>query len=62
LQPVVSELAPQGASQPLQLPETVDLTRFGSFLQALRNQGMQPVLMGDFPLTRSQPDPAHRMK
>jgi hypothetical protein len=27
-----------------------DLTGFGQFLQALRNQGMQPILMGDFPI------------
>lgn len=62
MQPVLSELAPQGLSRPLQPPELVDLARFGSFLQALRNQGMQPVLMGDFPTIRSLPDPAHRMK
>lgn len=62
LQPVLSEIAPRGESGPLRLPEMVDLTRFGSFLQALRNQGMQPVLMGDFPLTPIAPDPAHRMK
>lgn len=62
MQPVLSELAPQGLSRPLQPPELVDLARFGSFLQALRNQGMQPVLMGDFPTIRSLPDPAHWMK
>ena len=28
----------------------VDLTGFGAFLQELRNQGMQPRLMGDFPM------------
>ncbi|MES2143537.1 MAG: hypothetical protein V4516_04090, partial [Pseudomonadota bacterium] len=26
------------------------LTGFGQFLQRLRNQGMQPVVMGDFPV------------
>ena len=26
----------------------VDLTGFGQFLQNLKNQGMQPTLMGDF--------------
>ena len=26
-----------------------DLSGFGQFLQNLRNQGMQPLLMGDFP-------------
>ena len=32
-----------------------DLTGFGQFLQNLRNQGMQPVLMGDFPATGELP-------
>ena len=27
----------------------VDLTGFGQFLQNLKNQGMHPYLMGDFP-------------
>ena len=31
------------------IPRMADLTGFGQFLQNLRNQGMQPVLMGDFP-------------
>jgi hypothetical protein len=34
-----------------------DLSGFGQFLQNLRNQGMQPVLMGDFPATG---DPSQR--
>jgi len=62
LQPVLAEIAPQGLPQPLQLPSLADLSGFGSFLQDLRNQGMQPVLMGDFPLTPDPRDPAHRMK
>jgi hypothetical protein len=33
-----------------ELPRMVDLSGFGGFLQELRNQGMQPVLMGDFPV------------
>jgi len=28
----------------------VDLTGFGQFLQNLKNQGMHPYLMGDFPV------------
>lgn len=32
-----------------ELPRMVDLTGFGAFLQALRNAGMQPHLVGDFP-------------
>jgi hypothetical protein len=34
-----------------ELPQMVDLTGFSDFLQELRNQGMQPVLMGDVPAT-----------
>lgn len=62
LQPVLSEFAPRNAGRALILPKQVDLRHFGTFLQALRNEGMQPVLMGDFPLTPTAPDPAHRMK
>ncbi len=28
----------------------VELTGFGQFLQNLKNQGMHPYLMGDFPI------------
>lgn len=41
-----------GAAQPGHLseaPKMVDLTGFGKFLQSLKNQGMHPYLMGDFP-------------
>ena len=38
----------------------VDLTGFGQFLQDLKNEGMHPYLMGDFPVdtpaSRTQPD------
>ena len=38
-----------------------DLEGFGQFLQNLRNQGMQPVLMGDFPATSDlRPSEARR--
>ncbi len=56
------EIAPHSQARLLRIPELVDLRGFGSFLQELRNQGMQPVLMGDFPQTPVAPDPSHRMK
>ncbi len=62
LQPVLAGLMGTGAARPQALPEPVDLTRFGAFLQALRNAGMAPVVMGDFPLAPAAPDPSHRMK
>lgn len=62
LHPVLAEILPQGAQRTLTLPDAVDLRGFGAFLQALRNDGMAPMVMGDFPLAPGQPDPAHRVK
>lgn len=61
LHTLFDEIAPHSAARLMRLPDLVDLTGFGSFLQELRNQGMQPVLMGDFPTTPLPPDPSHRM-
>lgn len=36
-------------------PQVVDLTGFGRFIQDLRNQGMQPTLVGDIPLQDAPP-------
>ncbi len=50
LQTVLEDM---GAPQPTHLteaPTMVDLTGFGKFLQNLKNQGMHPYLMGDFPV------------
>ena len=41
-------------------PRLVDLTGFGQFLQNLRNQGMQPVLTGDFPVDGDLPQARRR--
>ncbi|MBL9050718.1 MAG: glycosyl transferase [Tabrizicola sp.] len=49
LQQLVDDLNPRAPHRDGDLPELVNLVGFGSFLQELRNQGMQPVLMGDFP-------------
>ena len=40
----------------------VDLTGFGQFLQNLKNQGMHPYLMGDFPTTPAPARPARPMR
>jgi hypothetical protein len=56
------EIAPHSQARQIRIPDLVDLSGFGSFLQALRNEGMQPVLMGDFPTNPVSPDPAHRIK
>jgi hypothetical protein len=49
LQTLVDELNPRAQHRTFELPRLVPMTGFGAFLQDLRNQGMQPVLMGDFP-------------
>jgi hypothetical protein len=46
---LMSDLDPHGRHPTTELPKPVPLIGFGAFLQELRNQGMQPVLMGDFP-------------
>jgi len=49
LEQLVDQLNPRGAHRMTELPQLLALHGFGSFLQDLRNQGMAPVLMGDFP-------------
>jgi hypothetical protein len=50
LQAIVEEVTPRGNRRLTEVPRMADLTGFGRFLQNLRNQGMQPTLMGDFPV------------
>lgn len=50
LQTVIDEISPRSMRRLTEVPRLHDLTGFGQFLQNLRNQGMQPVLMGDFPV------------
>ncbi|GAB4260280.1 MAG: beta-1,6-N-acetylglucosaminyltransferase [Pararhodobacter sp.] len=62
LHTLFDEIAPHSQARLIRIPDLVDLSGFGTFLQELRNQGMQPVLMGDFPLGPVSPGPNHRMK
>ncbi len=48
LQTVIDEIRPQMARTPAEVPRLVDLSGFGQFLQNLKNQGMQPIVMGEF--------------
>ena len=57
LQTVIDEISPRSLRRLTEAPRLHDLTGFGQFLQNLRNQGMQPVLMGDFP-AGEDPKPA----
>jgi hypothetical protein len=55
---ILREAVAQGGSGRLvEPPKLVDLTGFGQFLQNLKNQGMHPYLMGDFPVEPSAPMP-----
>jgi len=49
LQTVVDEIGMRGPRRLAEAPRLVDLKGFGQFLQNLKNQGMHPYLMGDFP-------------
>ena len=55
LQTIVDEIGPVANSHLSEAPKMVDLVGFGQFLQNLKNQGMHPYLMGDFPV---DPTPA----
>ncbi|MDO5642330.1 MAG: beta-1,6-N-acetylglucosaminyltransferase [Paracoccus sp. (in: a-proteobacteria)] len=56
LQRVVRDLNPTPGVWPLydEPPPQRDLNQLGRFLQRLRNAGLRPRLMGDFPATRSE--------
>ncbi|MGP3696573.1 DUF5927 domain-containing protein [Rhodobacter sp. NSM] len=58
LQTIVEEITPRALRPMTEAPRLVDMTGFGRFLQDLRNQGMQPTLMGDFSAT-GDGAPAH---
>ena len=60
LQTIVDEISPRSLRRLTEAPRLADLTGFGQFLQNLRNQGMQPVLMGDFPVSGALPTSANR--
>ncbi|MGA0539540.1 beta-1,6-N-acetylglucosaminyltransferase [Neotabrizicola sp. VNH66] len=60
LQTIVDEISPRSLRRLTEVPRLADLTGFGQFLQNLRNQGMQPVLMGDFPVGGDLPNASGR--
>ncbi|SES09445.1 Core-2/I-Branching enzyme [Tranquillimonas rosea] len=57
LQSIIDEIGTRAARNVSEAPTMVDLTGFGQFLQNLKNEGMQPHLMGDFPVNPNY-DPA----
>ncbi|SNS75778.1 beta-1,6-N-acetylglucosaminyltransferase [Antarctobacter heliothermus] len=50
LQTLIDEIGQKNARRLAEAPRLVDLSGFGQFLQNLKNQGMHPYLMGDFPV------------
>lgn len=52
LQTIIEEIGQKTSHRLTEAPKMVDLTGFGQFLQNLKNQGMHPYLMGDFPVDR----------
>ncbi|MEX5728034.1 hypothetical protein Ga0609869_001387 [Rhodovulum iodosum] len=62
LQVIIDEIAPAGQRRLTEAPRMANLDGFGRFLQQLKNEGMQPYLMGDFPLGdgSDHPTPEHR--
>jgi len=51
LQTIIDEIGPSQPQRGLsEVPKMADLTGFGQFLQNLKNQGMHPYLMGNFPV------------
>lgn len=58
LQGILDEIGRTNLRRLAEAPKMVDLAGFGQFLQNLKNQGMHPYLMGDFPVERNVPEPA----
>ncbi len=50
LQVIIDEIGQKSTRRLAEAPRLEDLTGFGRFLQNLKNQGMHPYLMGDFPV------------
>ncbi|GGO57198.1 Core-2/I-Branching enzyme [Roseovarius pacificus] len=59
LQTIIDEIGQQNLRGLAEVPKMADLTGFGQFLQNLKNQGMHPYLMGDFPVAHDPHEPQH---
>ncbi|GAA6180804.1 beta-1,6-N-acetylglucosaminyltransferase [Shimia sp. NS0008-38b] len=56
LQTIIDEIGSEKARRLSEAPRMTDLSGFGQFLQNLKNQGMHPYLMGDFPVSQTDTD------
>ena len=52
LQGILDQIGPPKPRRLSEAPRMADIKGFGQFLQNLKNQGMHPYLMGDFPVDR----------
>ena len=50
LQSIIEQFDPGTSRKLTEVPKMADLTGFGKFVQRLKNEGMNPHLVGDFPL------------
>jgi hypothetical protein len=57
LQGILDEIGRTKLRRLSEAPKMIDLSGFGQFLQNLKNQGMHPYLMGDFPTDRGLDSP-----
>ncbi|MEM8774307.1 MAG: beta-1,6-N-acetylglucosaminyltransferase [Pseudomonadota bacterium] len=57
LQTIIDEIGKQSVHGLAEVPKMANLTGFGQFLQNLKNQGMHPYLMGDFPVEYNLQEP-----
>ena len=55
LQVIIDEIGLRGTRRLTEAPKMKDLSGFGQFLRNLKNQGMQPYLMGEFPVDSDDP-------
>lgn len=62
LQAIIDEVGPRNVRRLTEAPRMRDLTGFGQFLQNLKNQGMHPHLMGDFPMGPENENTPHERK
>lgn len=56
MQTIIDEMGQKPSQRLAEAPRMIDLTGFGQFLQNLKNQGVQPNLMGDFAV---EPEPSN---
>ena len=55
LQAIIDEIGVRSARRLTEAPKMTALSGFGQFLRNLKNQGMQPHLMGEFPVENDDP-------